>query len=219
MSNPSIQHRLLQYERQTGGREAKKTDKRGYNLSTDFNTTLLVLENLSVGAEKKNHTHALPPVNIIPQIPSSLANTSGSKTPCPREDSLLLSRQQGRVTRGNKGESPGTTRTSHRGEQTWLAWAVTRASTCRTQAANTQHLTCNSRKSPPNICASLHIFQETSPGDMRPCKNFLTPQTQHHIQQSRALATRTHTSGAGTFRPLMCYIKEDFRPIYSVSPP
>ena len=35
------------------GGEAKKTDKRGYNLSTDFNTTLLVLENLSVGAEKK----------------------------------------------------------------------------------------------------------------------------------------------------------------------
>lgn len=158
-------------------------------------------------------------VNIISQPPASLANTSGSKTPYPREDSLLSSRQQGRVTRDNKGESPGTTRTSHRGEQTWLARAVTRATTRRAQVANTQHLTYTPRKSPTIICPYRHIFQETVPATCGFVKYFLTPQAQCHIQQSRALATRTHTSGAGTFRPLMCYIKEDFRPICSVSPP
>lgn len=47
--------------------------------------------------------------------------------------------------------------------------------TRRAQVANTQYLTYTPRKSPTIICPYRHIFQETVPGDMRPCKNFLTP--------------------------------------------
>ena len=47
--------------------------------------------------------------------------------------------------------------------------------TRRAQVANAQHLTYTPRKSPTIICPYRHIFQETVPGNMRPCKNFLTP--------------------------------------------
>ena len=44
----------------------------------------------------------------------------------------------------------------------------------RAQVPNTQYLTYTPRKSPTIICPYRHIFQETVPGDMRSCKNFLT---------------------------------------------
>lgn len=158
-------------------------------------------------------------VNIISQPPASVKNTSGSKTPCPREDSLLSSRQQGRVTRDNKGESPGTTRTSHRGGHPWLARAVTRATTRRHKSLTHSILHAPRENHRPSSALTATSFRRQCPATCGFVKYFLTPQTQCHIQQNRAPATRTHTSGAGTFRPLMCYIKEDFRPICSVSPP
>ena len=74
--------------------------------------------------------------------------------------------QQGRVTRDNKDESSGRTNMACPGSHT-----TTRR---RAQVANTQYLTYTPRKSPTIICPYRHIFQETVPGDMRSCKNFLT---------------------------------------------
>ena len=76
----------------------------------------------------------------------------------------------------------------------------------QTQVANTQHLTYTPRKSPPNICASLHIFQETSPGDMRFCKIFShTPNTMPHTTEPGTGNTYTHIRGRNIPAPDVLY--------------
>ena len=78
--------------------------------------------------------------------------------------------------------------------------------TRRTQVANTQHLTYNSRKSPTIICPYRHIFQETVPGDMRFCKTLPhTPNTMPHTTEPGTGNTYTHIRGRNIPAPDVLY--------------
>ena len=174
MSNPSIQHRLLQYERQTGGGRQRKRIK-GDIISVPiltphywyWRTSVLVLRKKSYTCLATCKHYSTDSVVLGEYLREQNSISPGKQPPVVPTTRTSHPGQQGRVTRDNKDESSGRTNMACPGSHT-----TTRR---RAQVANTQYLTYTPKKSPTIICPYRHIFQETVPGDMRSCKNFLTP--------------------------------------------